>query len=124
MNMPHIFVYGTLRKGFDHPMSKILNSNAHWEGHGYIYAQLFDLGAYPGIVLDKELSNNTYGDLYDLTNPSIGKLLDEYEGDQYKKTITNVFVKEHVFQANVYELVIPTKHFTFIPSGDYLSYIA
>jgi len=114
-----IFVYGTLRKDFKHPMAELLYRNAEWIGFGHINAQLFDLGDYPGIILSKNLNNKTFGDLYKLTNPSFIYELDKYEGSQYKKSHTTVFIENKIFDAMVYELIISTKSFPIIKSGNY-----
>jgi len=116
-----LFVYGTLRKGFAHPMAQRLDRKAKHKGFAYIYAQLFDLGKYPGIILSANNKHKTFGDLYLLEDTSFIKELDEYEGEQYQKKQTLVYCNEKSYQAYVYELAIPYRSFQVIPSGDYIS---
>ena len=117
-----LFVYGTLRKAFAHPMAQKLSHKAKHIGFAYVYAQLFDLGEYPGIVLSTDKKSKTFGDLYQLTDLSFVKELDEYEGDEYKKKETIVYCDKRSYHAYVYELIIPHHTFEMIPSGDYIKY--
>ncbi len=78
-----LFVYGTLRKGSNHAMQRVLAQQSQYIGEGRIDADLFDLGNYPGIVLGLIGYRQALGDLRAL-NPGeemeILALLDEYEG--------------------------------------------
>lgn len=78
---PHLFVYGTLRRGFDHPMARLLALNALYVGPARVAGRLYHLGNYPGIVLSQRPREWVYGDIYDLGGVS-GLLtrLDRYEG--------------------------------------------
>jgi len=118
-----LFVYGTLRKGFAHAMAKALNNRSEYIGYAWIHAQLYDLGMYPGIVLSTQEKHKVFGDLYELKDLSFLSDLDDYEGEQYKKTTTKVYCKEKIYQAHVYELCIPCNGFTIISSGDYITYL-
>ena len=117
-----LFVYGTLRKAFAHPMAQKLSRKAKHIGFAYVYAQLFDLGEYPGIVLSANNKHKTFGDLYLLEDTSFIHELDEYEGEEYQKKQTLVYCNERSYHAYVYELIIPHHTFEMIPSGDYIKY--
>ncbi|MEC4749948.1 gamma-glutamylcyclotransferase [Methylomicrobium sp. Wu6] len=49
-----LFVYGTLRRGSDHPIARHLADNAEWLGFGEFHGLLFDIGAYPGAVPSRD----------------------------------------------------------------------
>src|SRR5262245_13923992 len=76
-----LFVYGTLRKGFDHPMADYLAARARHLGGGKVPGQLYDLGAYPGLLDAAGPEEWVYGDLYELREPAETlAALDRYEG--------------------------------------------
>lgn len=50
MNRPLLFVYGTLRPGFDGPMAHWLADRAEWIGAGWIGGKLYQVADYPGFV--------------------------------------------------------------------------
>lgn len=117
----HIFVYGTLRKGFDHPMAKILEERAIWIEETYIYGQLFDLGSYPGLVLSE--SKRVVGDLYLIKDIKLIDSLDDYEGPEYRKVKTKAYGKTTVYECIVYEFMDNLSNANRIPSGDYVKYL-
>lgn len=77
-----IFVYGTLRKDFEHEMYHILARWARFEGAATVGAELYDLGEYPGIVLSNRGDKVVHGELYDLQTNLASQILlalDSYE---------------------------------------------
>lgn len=48
--MDLLFVYGTLRPGFNHPMARYLSERGQLLGRGMIRGRLYNLGRYPGLV--------------------------------------------------------------------------
>lgn len=77
---PLLFVYGTLRRGFRHPMARLLALSASYSGAGRLPGRLYRLGSYPGAILSHNPGEWVRGDLYAMKNPS--KLLariDRYE---------------------------------------------
>ena len=48
-----LFVYGTLMRGYDHPMSRLLSANAAFEGEGSCRGRLHLIRHYPGLVLSE-----------------------------------------------------------------------
>ncbi len=49
-----LFVYGTLMRGYDHPMSRLLSSNAAFEGEARCRGRLHLIRHYPGLVLSDD----------------------------------------------------------------------
>src|SRR5205809_606997 len=76
----NLFVYGTLRNTYDNPMAQLLRKNARLTGHGYVPGRLFDLGWYPGATYESDSKYRVWGDVFTLTDESILKQLDDYEG--------------------------------------------
>src|SRR6266567_1140401 len=62
----HLFVYGTLMRGFDHPMAKLLSRSADFLGEAKCCGRLYLVKHYPGLVLSEEADNIVFGELYRL----------------------------------------------------------
>jgi gamma-glutamylcyclotransferase (GGCT)/AIG2-like uncharacterized protein YtfP len=78
---PCLFVYGTLRNDSPHPMARTLRNNARWLGLGWLRGRLYDLGEYPGLVVDPHAGELVWGDVWVLPVRCEGLLanLDVYE---------------------------------------------
>jgi gamma-glutamylcyclotransferase (GGCT)/AIG2-like uncharacterized protein YtfP len=61
-----LFVYGTLMRGFDHPMARLLSSNADFLGQARCRGRLYLVKQYPGLVLSDDPADVVYGELYRL----------------------------------------------------------
>lgn len=72
-----LFVYGTLMRGYDHPMSRLLSANAAFEGEVSCRGRLHLIRHYPGLVLSGEAGDIVHGELYRLREP--GALLREFD---------------------------------------------
>jgi gamma-glutamylcyclotransferase (GGCT)/AIG2-like uncharacterized protein YtfP len=82
-----LFVYGTLMRGYDHPMSRLLSANAAFEGEGHCRGRLHLIRHYPGLVLSGEAVDVVYGELYRLREPdALLREFDMYEacGEGFK----------------------------------------
>lgn len=76
-----IFVYGTLKRGYDHLMARRLADEADWIGPATCRGSLYLLGAYPGLVLSPDEGGFVHGDLYALRgDANLLAALDDYEG--------------------------------------------
>lgn len=78
----YLFVYGTLRKGFDIPVKKQIINDVEWIGESEIPGALYDIGNYPGAVRSSETeAGSIKGEILKLNNPDkVLRILDEYEG--------------------------------------------
>lgn len=76
----HLFVYGTLRKGYDLKLMEKVKSLIRYIGQGKVNADLYDLGRYPGAIRSSG-GKEVIGDVFELGDPKKVLLtLDKYEG--------------------------------------------
>jgi gamma-glutamylcyclotransferase (GGCT)/AIG2-like uncharacterized protein YtfP len=72
-----LFVYGTLMRGFDHPMAKLLSGHADFIGEAQCRGRLYQVKYYPGLVLSDLPADIVFGELYRLRQPV--ELLREFD---------------------------------------------
>ncbi len=79
---PLLFVYGTLMRGYDHPMARMLAARASWRGAARCRGRLYRIAHYPGLVMSDETSDLVHGDVFTLPddNGALLAALDDYEG--------------------------------------------
>ena len=84
-----LFVYGTLRSGFDNPHARLLRANSCFVGHATVRGSVHQVGGYAAFRPDGD--TDVKGELYRLDDPE-GTLatLDEYEGDEYERVVVPV----------------------------------
>jgi gamma-glutamylcyclotransferase (GGCT)/AIG2-like uncharacterized protein YtfP len=79
--LDRLFVYGTLMRGYDHPMAKRLSRCAEFVGEAWCLGRLYLVKHYPGLVLSEASSDVVHGELYRINNPpELLATLDDYEG--------------------------------------------
>jgi len=72
-----LFVYGTLMRGFDHPMARLLSANADFVGEARCRGRLYLVKHYPGLVLSGDPADIVHGEVYRLRAPD--ELLREFD---------------------------------------------
>ena len=72
-----LFVYGTLMRGFDHPMAQLLSRSADFLGVATCRGRLYLIKHYPGLVLSEDARDIVHGELYRLRAPE--DLLREFD---------------------------------------------
>ena len=77
MTSDHLFVYGTLMRGFDHPMAQRLSRSADFIGGARCQGLLYLVKHYPGLVLSDDATEVVFGELYRLRQPQ--PLLREFD---------------------------------------------
>ena len=134
MTERHLFVYGTLRKALRHEMYAVLTRGAQFVGSASVRGALFDLGAYPGFVVDDVAADLVTGELYALHAPSVEDtlaILDAYEGcappdaqpHEYQRALIDVALADGSTQpAWTYVLNRPVAGMIRIPNGDYVAW--
>src|SRR6185437_2135266 len=61
-----LFVYGTLMRGYAHPMARLLSANADFIGEASCRGRLYRVKHYPGLVLSDKEADIVFGELYRL----------------------------------------------------------
>ena len=72
-----LFVYGTLMRGFDHPMARLLAANADFIGEARCRGRLYLIQHYPGLVLSDDPTEAVFGELYRLHE--VAAMLQEFD---------------------------------------------
>jgi gamma-glutamylcyclotransferase (GGCT)/AIG2-like uncharacterized protein YtfP len=72
-----LFVYGTLMRGFDHPMARMLSRGADFIGEAQARGRLYLVKHYPGFVVSDDPADIVFGELYRLRKPA--ELLREFD---------------------------------------------
>ena len=72
-----LFVYGTLMRGFDHPMAKLLSRSADFIGEAQCRGRLYLVKHYPGLMLSDDPTEIVFGEVYRLHQPA--ELLREFD---------------------------------------------
>ena len=88
MTSDHLFVYGTLMRGFDHPMAQLLSRRADFLGEARCRGRLYLIKHYPGLVLSDDADDVVFGELFQLRRPAeLLRELDMYEacGEGFKE---------------------------------------
>jgi|SRR5215211_1295218 len=91
----YLFAYGTLLDRHAAPEIATTVKQLNRVGKGYIFARLYDLGEYPGAVLDKSHRHKVFGEIFEL--PSDRKLLqrlDAYEAFDPERPNASLFVRK------------------------------
>jgi gamma-glutamylcyclotransferase (GGCT)/AIG2-like uncharacterized protein YtfP len=66
MTSDRLFVYGTLMRGFDHPMARLLAANADFLGAATCRGRLYRVKHYPALLLSDDASELVHGELFRL----------------------------------------------------------
>ena len=66
MTSDRLFVYGTLMRGYVHPMARLLSANADFLGEASCRGRLYLVKHYPALVLSDDASDIVHGELYRL----------------------------------------------------------
>jgi gamma-glutamylcyclotransferase (GGCT)/AIG2-like uncharacterized protein YtfP len=72
-----LFVYGTLMRGYVHPMARLLSANADFLAEATCRGRLYIVKHYPGLVLSDSANEIVHGELYRLRAPQ--DLLREFD---------------------------------------------
>lgn len=90
----HLFIYGTLRPGLAPDEVACAVSTLRAVGEGFVRGTLYDLGEYPGVVLNSSSSNRIYGTVFELPSDArVLNALDVYEGFNPEAVAKSLFVR-------------------------------
>jgi len=131
---PQLFVYGSLRSGFNHPAYAYISTHFALVGSAKVKGRLYDLGSYPAAL---PTNDETYilGELYVLKAEqefswAIAQI-DDYEGVNpepgetalYVREITTVYIGDQTTTAWIYWYNNGVEGKPQIASGDVLEYL-
>lgn len=126
--MDYLFVYGTLLKPINNPMSKFLNKHSEFLGTGFINGKLYDVGSYPAAISSNLKTDKIFGTVLKIKNAEqTFKVLDMYEGTTeanplyIKKTMSVYLDNQSQVTAWVYIYNRSVNHLKRILSGNYLT---
>ena len=91
----YLFAYGTLLPG--HAPSEIATSVNRLRsiGRGRIHGRLYDLGEFPGAIVDATADTAVSGEIFELPeDPAVLRSLDEYEGYDPADPEASLFVRK------------------------------
>ncbi len=130
----NLFVYGSLRSGFNNPAYTYISKYFTLVGTAYTKGKLYQLPEFPAGVPTNE-NYHIKGELYAIKVPAecswAFAQLDDYEGVQaeedelplYKRALTSVKINDQDEQAWVYWYNGSVEQGQFIAEGDLLAYL-
>ncbi|MGO3930740.1 gamma-glutamylcyclotransferase family protein [Rhodopseudomonas pseudopalustris] len=101
--LDRLFVYGTLMRGFDNPMARLLSSDADYLGPATMPGRLYRVRHYPGLIAADDPADIVFGELFRLRRPhETLPRLDDYEGcgegvaepAQYRREVARVTLQD------------------------------
>ena len=121
MNKHLVFVYGTLRRGGERAMS-LRFPNSKFIADARVIGSLYDLGAYPGLLLN-EANSLVIGEVYQVDDEILNKLDDIEASSHYWRKQVEISLGTHRRICWIYE---PNPEFyslrKLITSGDWIEY--
>lgn len=129
--LARVFVYGTLREGFDNPGREILDHHAELSGTGEVEGTLYDLGAFPALV-EEATGGSVRGEVHELTmEPEVAlERLDRYEGARgsdplpYERVARTVNLDSgNELEAWVYVWTGEVGDAQAVPEGDWVEHV-
>ncbi len=91
----HLFVFGTLLSGYDHPMARRLAREAELIGAARCRGCLYLVRHYPGMVLSTDAADQVFGELYRMRDAAaLLHTLDAYEGCAEGATQPTEYVRD------------------------------
>ena len=116
-----VFVYGTLRRGSAGAMA-IRFPNSKFIADAKVSGSLYDLGAYPGVLLN-ESNSLVIGEVYEVDDEILHKLDDYEASSHYWRKQVEISVGTHKRIGWTYEPSLESYSLrTLIQSGDWIEY--
>jgi gamma-glutamylcyclotransferase (GGCT)/AIG2-like uncharacterized protein YtfP len=125
-----LFVYGTLMRGFDHPMARLLSAHADFLGEARCCGRLYLVKHYPGLVPSDDPAEIVFGELYRLrARDELLAEFDTYEAcgkgfqpptEYVRQMLAVTLGDDGVSEAWTYVYNWPVAHLPRIASGRFL----
>lgn len=128
-----LFVYGSLRSGFQSPAYDYISHYFSLVGNGKVKGYLYDMGSYPAGVPTND-DAFIIGELYSLNSETefswAFSQLDDYEGVSpddgepalYGRSLTTVYINNTTEQAWIYWFLGDVQQHPIVTSGDILQF--
>ena len=129
MTSDRLFVYGTLMRGFDHPMAQLLSRSADFLGEARCQGRLYLIKHYLGLVLSGDPADVVFGELYRLRAPrELLREFDMYEAcgegfappTEYIRQMLRVTLNDKTVEAWTYLYNWPVTRLPRIASGRFM----
>jgi len=132
-NVHKIFVYGSLRSGFQSPAYNYISKYFTFIGNAKTKGLLFDIGDYP-VATPTNQDSFIVGELFEIKNKDAFDFaiaqLDDYEGLNaedgeftfYQRSIEDIFINGVIEKAWVYWFTGDIQDKPIVESGDVLEY--
>jgi gamma-glutamylcyclotransferase (GGCT)/AIG2-like uncharacterized protein YtfP len=112
MPSSYLFVYGTLKSTYQHPMHQSLLRYAMYAGEGFFMGKLYRIDWYPGMVASDNEQDKVFGELYEIVNEqALFELLDEYEDYRPADEDTSDYLRRKV---TIYKNKTPLEAWTYL----------
>lgn len=122
--LQHLFVYGTLRSEFPHPLARRLALEARLIGTGSASGTLYALSYYPGAIFRPDDRDSVLGEVYALPRSSLLAELDAYEGSLFRRVRIAVrLAGGRAIEAWSYELRGAQNPGRRIEGGDFMQHL-
>jgi gamma-glutamylcyclotransferase (GGCT)/AIG2-like uncharacterized protein YtfP len=125
----YLFAYGTLAEKTPPPEVAAAMKRLKLVGKGFVFGRLYNVGEYPGAVLNDNGRGKIFGKIFELSaNSTVLEGLDRYEGFDPQRPGTSLFVRKRrvINRANqppltgwVYEYNRDVKRASIIKTGRY-----
>ncbi|SPJ23609.1 gamma-glutamylcyclotransferase family protein [Palleronia abyssalis] len=119
-----VFVYGTLRRGFvNNEATLAFRNGATFLSEGRVPGTMYSVGWYPALIEDGD--GHVTGEVWEISEPGIMHLLDEYEGlfdegpPEYQRAIRAVDTPTGPIDAWVYIYAHEVNPMHLIPTGNW-----
>ena len=117
-----VFVYGTLRRGGVRAMDELF-PGAEFVGDARVSGRLYDLGDFPGLLLDESGARQVVGEVYEVDDETLSRLDDIEAPSSYWRKRVEVSVGNRETACWVYEPDPKLYDFrVLIASGDWIGY--
>jgi gamma-glutamylcyclotransferase (GGCT)/AIG2-like uncharacterized protein YtfP len=119
--MRPLFVYGTLKRGFDNQWARRLWDGGRFLGAAQIPGRLYLVAHYPGLRPAQNLGEVVHGEVCQPADAAaLCPELDEFEGPSYRRAAVRARLEDgSELDVWVYEYVAPVDEDRLIPSGRY-----
>jgi len=126
-----LFVYGTLLQP-GNEFADYLNKHCKFISKGKIKGRLYDIGEYPGALIDNAEEHFVHGSIFMMDDPeTILKVVDDYEGigelynhpQEYIREQISIHTKTGDINCWMYVYNLPVITYRQIIDGDYMQYL-